>query len=165
MFGAMLRGTVSPTMLDAGFAANAIPGEAKATLNVRLLPGTDPEHAAHVLRQVVADSAVAVTYDPPDRPEAPAVPFAGPVVEAIREVAAAMAPGAPVVPLLSTGATDSATLRRAGIAAYGILPFPLSVEDAARMHGNDERMPVESLVFGFQMVYRVTARVAGRQLD
>ena len=88
------------------------------------------------------------------------MPFDGPVVDAVRSVSAKMAPGAPVVPLLSTGATDSAQLRSIGIRAYGLLPFPLTTEDAARMHGDDERMPVSSLGFGLQMIYRVAAEIA-----
>jgi acetylornithine deacetylase/succinyl-diaminopimelate desuccinylase-like protein len=71
-------------------------------------------------------------------------------------------PGVPVVPLLSTGATDSAQLRSAGIRAYGMLPFALTTDDAARMHGNDERMPVASLGLGLQFLYGVTAEIAAR---
>jgi acetylornithine deacetylase/succinyl-diaminopimelate desuccinylase-like protein len=89
------------------------------------------------------------------------MPFDGPVVEAVRAVAARLMPGAPVVPLLSAGATDSAQLRGAGIKAYGLLPFPLTPGDAARMHGNDERMPVESLAMGLRMLFGVTAALAG----
>ena len=89
------------------------------------------------------------------------MPFAGPLVDAVREIAARLMPGTPVVPLLSTGATDSAQLRSAGIKAYGLLPFPLTREDAARMHGNDERMPVASLAMGLELIYAVTAAVAG----
>jgi acetylornithine deacetylase/succinyl-diaminopimelate desuccinylase-like protein len=83
------------------------------------------------------------------------------VVEAVREVAVRLMPGTPVVPLLSAGATDSAQLRSAGIKAYGLLPFPLTPEDAGRMHGNDERMPVESLALGLKLLFGVTAAVAG----
>ena len=89
------------------------------------------------------------------------MPFEGPVVEAVRGVAARLMPGAPVVPLLSTGATDSAQLRNAGIAAYGLLPFPLTSDDAGRMHGDDERMPVASLATGLRFLYGVTAALAG----
>ena len=62
---------------------------------------------------------------------------------------------------MMAGATDSAQLRSAGIQAYGLLPFPLTTEDDGRMHSDDERMPVSSLGFGLQMMYRVTAEVAG----
>lgn len=90
------------------------------------------------------------------------MPFEGLVIDAVRKVASRLMPGAPVVPLLSTGATDSAQLRGAGVRAYGLLPFPLTTEDAARMHGNDERMPVESLGTGLRFLYGVTVAIASR---
>jgi acetylornithine deacetylase/succinyl-diaminopimelate desuccinylase-like protein len=161
MLDAMLRNTVSPTIVKGGFRANVIPASAEATLNCRLLPGTDPEAFRRELESRIADAAVRVSLTPPQRPESPSVPFEGPMVDAVRAVAAQLMPGAPVAPLLSTGATDSAQLRGAGIQAYGLLPFPLTSEDAARMHGNDERMPVESLEMGLRFLYGVTAAVAG----
>jgi len=162
MMSAMLRNTVSPTIIKGGFRANVIPASAEVTLNCRLLPGTDPEAFRCALEARIADPAVRVSFTPPRRPEGPSMPFHGPVVEAVREVAARFMPGTPVVPLLSTGATDSAQLRSAGIEAYGLLPFPLTREDAARMHGNDERMPVASLAMGLQFLYGVTAAIASR---
>jgi len=89
------------------------------------------------------------------------MPFDGPVVEAARAAASEVLPGAVVVPLLSTGATDSAQLRAVGIQAYGLLPFPLTTEDTARMHGENERMPVASLETGLRLLYGIVARVAG----
>jgi len=162
MFNAMLRNTVSPTIVKGGFRSNVIPGSAEATLNCRLLPGTDPEAFRRALEERIADAGVRVSFTPPTRPEAPSMPFEGVVVEAVRQVATRLMPGVPVVPLLSTGATDSAQLRSAGVRAYGLLPFPLASEDAARMHGNDERMPVESLGIGLRFLYGVTAAVASR---
>lgn len=163
MFNAMVRHTVSPTILQGGFRSNVIPGTAEATLNCRLLPGTDPEAFRQELERRVGDPNVKVTFEPPKRPEAPAVPFEGPVVEAARKAAGRLFPGASVLPLLSTGATDSADLRRAGITAYGILPFPLTTEDAARMHGNDERMPVKSLELGLRFLYELTLDLASAE--
>jgi acetylornithine deacetylase/succinyl-diaminopimelate desuccinylase-like protein len=64
------------------------------------------------------------------------------------------------VPYLSTGATDSATLRAAGIACYGLLPFPLTQEEEDRMHGHDERLSVESLGFGLRLTRGIVERVA-----
>ncbi|HEY2954807.1 MAG TPA: M20/M25/M40 family metallo-hydrolase [Candidatus Eisenbacteria bacterium] len=162
MFNAMLRNTVSPTIVNGGFRANVIPASATATLNCRLLPGTDPEAFRRALEERIADPRVQVSFTPPTRPEAPSMPFEGAVVEAARRAAKPLAPEAAVVPLLSTGATDSAQLRGAGIRAYGLLPFPLTTEDAARMHGNDERMPVASLGIGLRLLYGVTAAVASR---
>ncbi len=89
------------------------------------------------------------------------MPFTGAVVDAVRRVCEEMAPGAPVVPLLATGASDSAQLRAAGIAAYGLLPFPLGADEVGRMHGNEERMPLASLEFGLEMMFRVVVAAAG----
>jgi acetylornithine deacetylase/succinyl-diaminopimelate desuccinylase-like protein len=161
MYNAMLRHTVSATMIEGGFRANVIPAEAAATANVRLLPGADPEAMRAELTRRIGDPAVEVTFTPPARPEPPAVPFSGAVVDAVRTVAARLLPGAAVVPVLSTGATDSATLRAAGIAAYGVLPFPLTTADAGRMHGNDERMPTASLERGLKLTYGIVVEVAG----
>jgi acetylornithine deacetylase/succinyl-diaminopimelate desuccinylase-like protein len=66
-----------------------------------------------------------------------------------------------VVPFLSTGATDSASLRRAGIQAYGILPFPLTEADEVRMHGHDERVAISSLAFAVRLTWEILTRIAG----
>jgi acetylornithine deacetylase/succinyl-diaminopimelate desuccinylase-like protein len=161
LFAAMLRNTVSPTMIEGGFRANVIPATAEATLNCRLLPGSDAERLASELRRQIDDPAITVTPATPGHPPAPSVPSSGPVVDAVERIAGEMAPGAPVVPFLSASATDSADLRLAGIAAYGLLPFPITTEDAGRMHGNEERMPVASLEFGLKMMFRVTRAVVG----
>jgi acetylornithine deacetylase/succinyl-diaminopimelate desuccinylase-like protein len=160
MFNAMLRHTVSPTQMNAGFRTNVIPSTATANLNVRMLPGFDPEVMADSLRARIADPRVEVSYNPPSRPEAPSSPFEGPLVEAVRRAAKAHFPGAPVLPLLSTGATDSAQLRDAGIPSYGLLIFPLDTEDIGRMHGDAERMPVSSLGQGLRFLYDVVRETA-----
>lgn len=79
---------------------------------------------------------------------------------AIRAAIAEMAPGVPAVPFLSTGATDSAPLRRAGVQAYGILPFPMTEEDEGRMHGHDERVSVASLAFAVKLSWLIFNRIA-----
>jgi acetylornithine deacetylase/succinyl-diaminopimelate desuccinylase-like protein len=66
-----------------------------------------------------------------------------------------MAPGATVLPFMSTGATDGAKLREKGIPTYGILPMPLPMEDDLRMHGDDERVPIPALGWATEYIYRV----------
>ena len=78
------------------------------------------------------------------------------IAAATRELDAAIA----VVPYLSTGVTDSARLRRLGVKAYGILPFPMLQADEERMHGNDERVPLASLHFGTRLIYGAISRIA-----
>ena len=65
--------------------------------------------------------------------------------------------GAPVVPFMSTGATDSAQLRLHSVQAYGLRPFPLTEEDDRRMHGDEERLPVASFAKGVDLVVRIVA--------
>jgi acetylornithine deacetylase/succinyl-diaminopimelate desuccinylase-like protein len=69
-------------------------------------------------------------------------------------------PGAIAVPFLSTGATDSSSLRLHKVQAYGLEPFPLTEADDARMHGDDERIPVESFHKGVAFLYHVVSDFA-----
>jgi acetylornithine deacetylase/succinyl-diaminopimelate desuccinylase-like protein len=80
---------------------------------------------------------------------------------ALAESVRALDPSITVVPYLSTGATDSARLRRWGVPCYGILPFPLAQDDEERMHAADERVPLDALRFGTELIYGAVARVAG----
>ena len=80
--------------------------------------------------------------------------------KAIAAAARELDPDMTVVPYLSTGSTDSAQLRRAGIDSCGILPFPMDQSDEERMHGHDERVPVESLHFGVRLIYEAIRRIA-----
>jgi acetylornithine deacetylase/succinyl-diaminopimelate desuccinylase-like protein len=158
-FDAVLRNGISPTMLHGGVRPNVIPGEASATLNVRLLPGESLDDLVRRVEAVVDDPQIRLTVESRGV-EAPASPPEGPMYRAIEEAVAAQAPGIPTVPFLSTGATDSAPLRRAGVAAYGLLPFPLTEEDENRMHGHDERVPVTSLEFAIRLTWDIVHRVA-----
>src|SRR5688500_17830858 len=78
---------------------------------------------------------------------------------AIAETARQLRPDMAVVPYLSTGVTDSARLRRIGVQAYGVLPFPMQQSDEERMHGHDERLPIESLHFGTRLIYVTIERI------
>lgn len=159
VFDAVLRTGISLTMVSGGIRSNVIPTAATATLNVRTLPGASIDSVVARLRRVVGDSMVELTVA--ERGEdAPASSFESPMFTAIADAAKALDPTLAVVPYLSTGATDSARLRQLGMQALGVLPFPMSQDDEDRMHGNDERVPLESLHFGtrliFEAVYNVT---------
>jgi acetylornithine deacetylase/succinyl-diaminopimelate desuccinylase-like protein len=79
---------------------------------------------------------------------------------AIADTVKTVAPTMVTVPYMSTGATDSARLRRLGMQAFGVLPFPMNQDDEERMHGNDERVPLASLDFGTRLIYGAVRRVA-----
>lgn len=160
IYNAVLRNGISATLIDGGIRTNVIPTEATANLNVRTLPGQSIDSVVARLRRVVADKQVSfeVTRDTID---APASSFRSPMFAAIADAVRTVDPTIAVVPYMSTGATDSARLRAWGVQTYGVLPFPLAPEDEERMHGNDERVPVESLLFGTKVIYLATLNVAG----
>jgi acetylornithine deacetylase/succinyl-diaminopimelate desuccinylase-like protein len=156
---AVLRNGISATIIGGGIRSNVIPVAAKATLNIRTLPGASLDSVISRLKRVVNDPKVA--FNIVERSDdAPASDFTSPMFAAIADATRAVDPTMVVVPYLSTGATDSARLRQLGMQAYGILPFPMDQNDEDRMHGNDERIPLSSLAFGTKVIYGAIARVA-----
>ncbi|HWE44041.1 MAG TPA: M20/M25/M40 family metallo-hydrolase [Gemmatimonadaceae bacterium] len=156
---AVLRNGISATMIGGGIRSNVIPVEAKATLNIRTLPGASLDSVLSRLKRAVNDPKV--TFNIVERSDdAPGSDFTSPMFTAIADATRAVDPQMVVVPYLSTGATDSARLRRLGMQAYGILPFPMDQNDEDRMHGNDERIPLASLAFGTKVIYGAIRRVA-----
>ena len=160
IYNAVLRNGISPTLIDGGIRTNVIPTEATANLNVRTLPGQSIDSVVTRLRRVVADKQVSFEVDR-DTIDAPASSFRSPMFTAIADAVRTVDSTVAVVPYMSTGATDSARLRAWGVQTYGVLPFPLAQEDEERMHGNDERVPVASLLFGTKVIYLATINVAG----
>lgn len=159
-WNAMLRSTISPTMLRAGIRTNVIPGTAQATLNVRLLPGESIDALVEELKARVDDPAVHIEVRSSARAQGPAMPLDSEFFRAVEHATSEMFPQALTLPYLSSGATDSAQLRVRGILAYGLLPYPLAEADVARMHGNDERIPVGSLGQGVEFLYRIVKELA-----
>ena len=159
MLDALLRTTVSPTMLHGGVAPNVIPTEVSATLNIRTLPGDSIDGVIGTLARIVGDRLVDFTIV--ERGEdSPACELSSPLFRAIADATRELDPELAVVPFLGTGATDSARMRRWGVQAYGVLPFPMEQSDEERMHGNDERIPLDSLAFGTRLIYETIVRVA-----
>jgi acetylornithine deacetylase/succinyl-diaminopimelate desuccinylase-like protein len=156
---AVLRNGISPTLLSGGIRANVIPGDATATLNVRTLPGESIDALARRLRRVIGDDDVDIDIVSKGE-DAPPSSVDSPMYAAIEDAVRELDPAIRTIPYLSTGATDSAALRRVGVVAYGLLPFPLTQDDEARMHGHDERIPVASLSFGIKVTYDIVRRVS-----
>ncbi|HJQ11131.1 MAG TPA: M20/M25/M40 family metallo-hydrolase [Gemmatimonadaceae bacterium] len=160
VFNAVLRNGISPTVVAGGKQFNVIPDSAGVVLNVRTLPGQSLDDVVGRLRAVITEPGV--TVEVTNRGvEAPASDPSSPMFAAIADTARELDPKIAVVPYLSTGVTDSARLRRLGIQAYGVLPFPMVQSDEERMHGNDERIPLESLHFGVRLIHGSIARIAG----
>jgi len=156
---AVLRNGISPTLISGGIRSNVIPTEAQATLNVRLLPGATIDELLHRLRKAIDDPEVGFEVVSKGE-DAPSSPLDGEGYRAICAALAALDPSILAVPYLSTGATDSAPLRMAGMQCYGILPFPMEQEDEDRMHGHDERVAVNSLGFGVRLTCGIVQRLA-----
>ena len=159
---ATLRTGISLTMINGGIRANVIPSDATATFNVRTLP--DGDIAADVAEMNRIGAERQVTFELQGRP-ATAPPISSPgtaLFRAMEAAARAMAPDAVVMPFMSTGATDGALLRENGIPTYGILPMPLTSDDELRMHGDNERVPLASIGWATEYLYRVLVDVAAR---
>lgn len=159
VFNAVLRNGISPTVLEGGKQFNVIPASASAVLNIRTLPAHSIDKVVKRLRAIVLEPGVTIEITHRGE-EAPASDPGSEMFAAIAEAAHELDPKIAVVPYLSTGVTDSARLRRLGVKAYGVLPFPMVQSDEERMHGNDERVPLESLHFGTRLIYDAISRIA-----
>lgn len=160
LHSAVLRTGASLTMLNGGFRSNVIPSEGKATFNVRIVPGEDIRQVVAEMNRVAAEPSVRFALDGEPLPAPAPSPVATELYRAMESSARVMAPGAVVLPFMSTGATDGAVLRGAGIPTYGILPMPLPEVDELRMHGDNERVPVAALGWATEYLYRVLSAVA-----
>ena len=158
-WGSMMRDSIAPTMLNAGVRANVIPGEARAMLNIRLLPGDTITSLLGELTKLVNDPQVRFEVQPDAGLAAPPSSLESDFYAAISKVAAREF-GAPVLPYQSTWATDSAQLRLHNVQAYGLWPFPLTEEDLKRMHGDDERIPVASFNKGVEVLMGIVTEFA-----
>ena len=154
VWNSMLRNSISPTILQAGVRANVIPSEARAILNVRLLPGELPGEFADAMNKVVADPQVRIEIDTINTRPAPPSNIDTDFYRSIQKAARAVFPGAPILPMMSTWATDSAELRMRSVTCYGLVPFPLTEEEIGRMHADNERLPLASIRPGIEFVYR-----------
>lgn len=153
-YNALLRTTCVATMLDAGHAENALPQTATAVVNCRILPGEDPEKVKQQLITVFKDDKISVTPMNPASASPPS-PLSPAVIGPIEKVTAKMWPGVPVIPVMSTGATDGAHTRNAGIPTYGVSGLFSDVNDK-RAHGKDERINVKAYYEGQEFLYQLT---------
>jgi acetylornithine deacetylase/succinyl-diaminopimelate desuccinylase-like protein len=152
MWNSMLRDSIAPTMLQAGIRRNVVPSEARGVINIRLLPGNPLEALLSKLQQLVNDPQIRFEVQPGSGEAAPSSSLSSDLYSTITRQAKQNFPGTTVVPFMSTGATDSWPLRMRNVQAYGLMPFPLADSDFARMHGDDERIPVESFHKGVQFL-------------
>ncbi|HSB03565.1 MAG TPA: M20/M25/M40 family metallo-hydrolase [Thermodesulfobacteriota bacterium] len=158
IYNAMIRDTVSLTILHGGSKANVIPSESTATLDCRLIPGSSKERFLEELKKRLGNEiGIEVISESLSLPPSP---FNTDLFRAIEKYANQKDPGCPVVPLLLPGATDSRYLRERGIISYDFCPFRLTEKDLMRVHGNNERISVENLGFGMKMMLDIIKEVA-----
>lgn len=154
LYNATLRTTCVATRLDAGHADNALPQRAVATVNCRILPGVDPASVQATLQQIVNDASVRITPVETATPS-PASPLRPDVVDVIDRLVRDQFK-VPLVPEMSTGATDGLFARNAGIPTYGISAL-FDDPDDVRAHGRDERVSprwfYEAVEFWNRMVH------------
>ena len=161
-YNSMLRTSIVPTIIKGGFRVNVIPADAEATLDVRALPDEDIPKLIETLRKLVDDPAIAIERTQGAAMGRPAPPPSGLQTEMFRALEAAQArvfPGIVTLPMMLTGATDSAQLRVKGVQAYGLGSVAGDRERAA-VHGNDERLSIDGLGKFVQLIYTAVTDVA-----
>jgi len=159
-YNAMMRTTCVVTMVDAGHAINALPQSAKATVNCRLLPGTTQGEVENKIKDVLADSQIAVSILIP-LIISPASELKPEIMNTVRRVSDKLWPGIPVLPVLGVGASDGKYLRAEGMPTYGVSGIFLDVDDF-RMHGKDERIRVDDFYDGLNYIHELIRSFSGK---
>ena len=152
MIGATLQNTANPTMLEAGYKANVIPGTASAVVDGRFLPGYEDELNSTIKSIIGPD----ISIETISRDIALEVDFAGDLVESMCSAITEFDPEGIPVPYLMSGGTDNKALSDLGIIGYGFSPLrlPEDLDFMALFHGVDERVPIEGLEFGVKVLER-----------
>jgi acetylornithine deacetylase/succinyl-diaminopimelate desuccinylase-like protein len=161
-YNSTLRTTCVATMLSGGHAPNALPQRAEANVNCRIFPGHSQEEIRLQLIRLFNDPALTVRYKNDagevsehgsDRKAMVPPPLRADVMDSLRAVAAKLWPGAPVIPNMSTGSSDSIYTMNAGIPSYGISGIAIDRDDV-RAHGKDERVKADSYYTGLEFYYQ-----------
>ncbi len=156
IIGATIRNTANPTMLDAGYKVNVIPGSAQATIDGRFLPGQEQQFTEQLDALLGPD----VTREWIVHQPALETSFDGDLVDAMADALRAEDPGARPVPYMLSAGTDAKAFARLGVRGFGFSPLklPADLDFAALFHGVDERVPVEALRFGVRVLDRFLFR-------
>ena len=158
LISALTTNTISVTTFNAGVKHNVIPATAEATIDCRLLPGTDAEAFIEEVRAVIDDPKVKieralVSSTPPS-------PIDTELMDVIKQVTREHVEDAAVLPSVSTGFTDSRVFRNAGVTSYGFIPVLLDPSEAVTIHGHNERISIENLRLGCQMMFEIVRRIS-----
>ncbi len=150
MIGATLQNTANPTMLEAGYKANVIPGSASAVIDGRFLPGYEDE-LNRTIKEIIGPN---ISVETISRDIALEIDFEGDLVEAMCNAITTFDPEGIPVPYLMSGGTDNKALSELGIIGYGFSPLqlPADLDFMALFHGVDERVPISGLEFGVKVL-------------
>jgi acetylornithine deacetylase/succinyl-diaminopimelate desuccinylase-like protein len=156
LVGATIRNTANPTMLSAGYKTNVVPGEARAVVDGRSLPGLEESFLADI--RALAGPDVDIEYE--QHQTALETTFDGPLVDAMAESLRHHDAGARPVPYMLSGGTDAKAFSRLGIRHFGFAPLklPADLDFTGLFHGVDERVPVDALRFGVRVLDRFLSR-------
>lgn len=157
---AMVRDTISPTIVNAGYKTNIIPSTASAEIDCRLLPDEDPAPFIKSIRQLINDDSIKLdqllsfpTMASPERSE---------LMNAIVTLSRRKDNDAPVIPAMLTGFNDSHYFRQRGLVAYGFVPIRFTEQSGSMVHGANERIPIKSLRDGIERMVELL-RIMGGQ--
>jgi acetylornithine deacetylase/succinyl-diaminopimelate desuccinylase-like protein len=158
-YNAQIRTTCVATQLEAGHAENALPQRARATVNCRILPDQPVVEVARTLARVIGDDQIKIIPKGQGLLSPPS-PIDPEVMRNVEALAAEMWPGVPVIPTMSSGATDSRFLRNVGMPAYGVSGlFTDPVNNG--VHGLNEQVGVKELYDSKEFLYRLVKQLAG----
>lgn len=158
-YHSMLRTTCVATMIDGGHALNALPQKVAANVNCRILPGHTPAEVQQQLAQVIGNPAISIDRVRKDKPLAKMPALDPAIVGPMEKLSEQYFPGVPVIPSMSTGATDGLYLSAVGIPTYGV-PGAWGDPDGNGVHGLDERLEVRSVYVGRDYLYDLVKALA-----
>jgi acetylornithine deacetylase/succinyl-diaminopimelate desuccinylase-like protein len=164
LFRPMMANTVTPTILRAGYKDNVIPGEAWVILDGRTLPGEDERSFLRELREIVGpEPALEVIKAAPPAEASPDTPL----FRLIKSRTEAADPGARAIAWMLPGATDSKFYAQVGATCYGFAPVRLNakIPFGSLYHGNDERMPIDGLLWGLRLYCDVVLTFIGLRFE
>jgi acetylornithine deacetylase/succinyl-diaminopimelate desuccinylase-like protein len=147
---ACLRNTISITCLKGSEKINTIPNEASISIDCRLLPGVDRDKFIEKLKEVILDDSVTIKIE--DYASATSSPWNNEFSEALKKCILKRGKDVPLVPLILLSSTDSTFYRPLGIITYGFESCKYSSEECDTAHGNDERIGVDTVRFGIDLL-------------
>lgn len=151
--------SISLTTLKSGVKHNVIPAVAEATLDIRLVPGYDADTFIEELRAVIDDERIEI--ERVFGSSSPSSSSQTELYEVIKRESRRIVEDALVLPSVGTGFTDNRVFRRRGITAYGFVPVLAGPSEQGRVHGHDERLSVENLRLGCQILFETVRGICG----